>query len=179
METIRLIDIEDPIFPEAWVLYEEAFPLEERRLINSQAAIINHPNYHFELIFQGDCFLGILFWWGFDDLRYVEHFAILPAHRGKGYGKEILELFIKRDSRTIVLEVELPENEIEQRRIQFYERIGFHLTDHFYQQPIYNEGDKPLQLLLMSYPFRISNKELAHFIKDYHPIIYQIKKDYQ
>ncbi|MGZ2370292.1 GNAT family N-acetyltransferase [Ancylomarina sp. YFZ004] len=177
METIRLIDIKHLCFSEAWVLYEDAFPLEERRLINSQAAIMNHPNYHFELIFQIDCFLGILFWWGFDDLRYIEHFATLPAHRGKGYGKEILELFIQRDSRPIVLEVELPENEIEQRRIQFYERIGFHLTDHFYQQPVYNEGDLPLQLLLMSYPKGISAKELTHFIKDYHPIIYGIKSN--
>jgi len=177
METIRLRDIKHPYFARAWALYEEAFPLEERRLINSQAAIMNHPNYHYELILQDDCFLGILFWWGFDDLRYVEHFATLPAHRGKGYGKEILELFIKRDSRLIVLEVELPENEIEQRRIQFYERIGFYLTDHYYEQPVYNEGGKPVQLLLMSYPFGISNEELARFIKDYQPIIYGAKSD--
>ena len=175
METIKLRDIKHPYFARAWALYEEAFPLEERRLIISQITIMNHPNYHFELILQDDCFLGILLWWGFDDLRYIEHFATLPAHREKGYGKEILESFIQRDSRLIVLEVELPDEEIEQRRIQFYERIGFHLTDHYYQQPVYHEGDQPLQLLMMSYPICISAEELAHFIKDYHPIIYGSK----
>lgn len=174
MEKFRITDINHPDFARAWELYKQTFPVEERRLIGDQSLIMSLPNYHFEIIFQDSCFLGILFWWEFVDLRYIEHFATLPICRGKGYGKEILEEFKNRDTRPLVLEVELPDEAIKQRRIQFYKRIGFHLTDHFYQQPPYREGDLPVQFLLMSYPVSISAEDVYHFIKDYHPIIYQV-----
>lgn len=172
MEKIKLKDTKYPYFASAWLLYEDAFPLDEKRSLNSQISIMNHPNYHFELIFQNDCFLAILLWWGFDDLRYIEHFATLPDHRGKGYGKDILNEFKQRDKRPLVLEVELPDDEIKQRRILFYERLGFHLTDHLYVQPSYRKGGLPIQLLLMSYPSSISLEEVEHFVKTCHPIIF-------
>jgi len=174
MERIRLTDTKHPYFAKAWALYGDAFPLDERRSLNSQTSIISHPNYHFELIFQDDGFLGILFWWGFEDLRYIEHFATLPIHRGKGYGKDILNEFKQRDTRPLVLEVELPDDEIKHRRIQFYKRLGFHLTDHLYHQPAYHEGGLPIQLLLMSYPSSISTEEVGHFVKACHSIIFKM-----
>ncbi len=172
MEKIRLTDINQPWFDNAWALYKDAFPMDERRLLKRQASIMSHPNYHFEVILEDDCFLGLLFWWEFDDLRYIEHFATLPGHRGKGYGKDILNAFKQRDTRPVVLEVERPDNELKQRRIHFYERLGFVLNHHYYEQPAYREGGQPLHLLLMSYPLGISDEEVAHFIKDYHPIIF-------
>ncbi|RXQ92160.1 N-acetyltransferase [Ancylomarina salipaludis] len=175
MEQIRLTDISQPWFDRAWALYKEAFPLNERRLLKSQTSIMCHPNYHFEVILQDACFLGILFWWGFDDLRFIEHFAILPECRQKGYGERLLEGFKQNDSRPVILEVERPTGEIEQRRIQFYERLGFVLNQHYYEQPAYQEEGQPMQLLLMSYPLGISDEDMAHFIKDYHPIIYGLK----
>ena len=178
MEKIRLTDISHPYFAKAWALYGDAFPLDERRSLNSQTSIMSHPNYHLELIFQDDCFLGILFWWGFVDLRYIEHFATLPDHRGKGYGKDILHDFKQRDSRFLVLEVELPVDEINKRRIQFYKRLGFYLTDHLYYQPAYREGGLPIQLMLMSYPSGISAEEVEYFVTMGHPVIYcSITKD--
>jgi len=172
MNIFRITDIKHPCFVKAWALYKESFPDEERRLLSNQTTIMDHPNYHFEVIFQGDCFLGIIFWWGFDDLRYIEHFAISTVHRGKGYGQIILNDFKAKDLRPILLEVELPNEEIKQRRIEFYERLGFHLTNHVYYQPAYCKGKNPIQLLLMSYPLSISDEEVAHFVKNYHPIIY-------
>ena len=172
MEVCKLENTEHSNFPKAWALYTDAFPEEERRLINSQSRIMTHDNYHFDLIFRDDYFLGILLWWEFDDLRYIEHFATLPHYRGKGYGQSILTEFIKRDSKLIILELELPDTAINKRRIQFYKRLGFHLSDHFYQQPPYRKNGLPIQLLLMSHPLSLTDKQIIHFVRDCHPIIY-------
>lgn len=177
MEKIRLTDINQPWFDSAWALYKEAFPLDERRLLKRQTAIMSHPNYHFEVILEDDCFLGLFFWWGFENLRFLEHFAIVPECRQEGYGERVLETFIQNDSRPVILEVEPPGNEIQQRRIQFYERIGFVLNHHYYEQPVYQEGALPLQLLLMSYPKGVSKDEVAGFVKDFHPIIYGLSSN--
>ena len=174
MEHIRLTDSSHHLFQEAWELYEQSFPLEERRPLPWQHDIMPHANYHFELILQEDVLTGILLWWSFEEVRYIEHFATVPALRGRGYGKRILEAFIKRETRPILLEVEPPHEEVQQRRIRFYQQNGFVLNHHFYQQPPYHHGQPPLTLLLMSYPTIVSAETVAHFVAKRHPLIYRL-----
>lgn len=176
MDNVRQTDASHRLFHEAWELYEQSFPLEERRPLDWQLDIMSHANYHFELILQEDALVGILLWWSFEEVRYIEHFATVPALRGRGYGKLILEAFTGRSTRPVLLEVEPPHEEIQRRRIRFYEQSGFILNDHYYQQPPYHPGQQPLTLLIMTYPAAISAETVAHFVANRHPLIYRLSQ---
>ncbi|WP_299432328.1 GNAT family N-acetyltransferase [uncultured Maribacter sp.] len=109
---------------------------------------------------------------GFKTLKYVDHFATSTQQRNKGFGKLILENFIEASNKPILLEVELPNSSINKRRIKFYERIGFKLNQHYYEVPASKKGQKPLQLLLMSYPYILTAKDVKDFTDKCHPLIF-------
>ncbi|MCM4169600.1 N-acetyltransferase [Arenibacter sp. H213] len=172
MERISLSSISDPYFLEAWQLYETSFPKEERRTLAVQEKIMNYKAYNFDLILSEDLVVGFLLWWGFEDVVFVEHFATSPELRGQGYGKKILQGFIKGEGRPVILEVELPEPGIKLRRIEFYKRLGFTLNTHHYVQPPMQKACGAIPLYLMSYPEEFTEESVAHFVTNYHPLIY-------
>ena len=172
MKIIRLKRISDNYFKKAWALYEDSFPFEERRLLNEQSYILQNDRYHFDVLIDKEQFLGFILWWDFDTYRYIDHFATALEQRNKGIGKLILNKFISTDNKSIILEVELPISNINERRIRFYERIGFNLNQHYYEVPPKKKEQPPLQLLLMSYPNMISEKDVSMFVKKYHPVLF-------
>jgi GNAT superfamily N-acetyltransferase len=172
MEYTSIKNTEDPLFDPAWRLYNKSFPQEERRLLRTQKKIMSHPSYHFEVITGGDGFIGLILWWGFDDVRYIEHLATSPRLRGKGYGRRIMEKFIAGSTLPVLLEVERPVTEMNKRRIVFYQRMGFVLNGHDYLQPPYKKGGEYLSLMLMTYPGAMTADEAAHFCRLYHPVIH-------
>jgi len=173
MKLIRLKHISDNYFQKAWKLYENAFPVEERRLLDNQSYILQNDNYHFDVLIDKDQFIGFILWWDFDTHRYIDHFATALKQRNKGIGKLILNKFIDSDNKSIILEVELPTSNINERRIKFYERIGFKLNQHYYEIPVIKEDLSSLQLLIMSYPNLISKKDIDLFVAKNHPIIFK------
>lgn len=173
MNQVRLKTSAHNYFPEAWKLYITAFPSEERRSIDAQMKVMQLPNYHFDIIIDKGTFIGFLLWWDFETIRYVDHFATAPAQRNKGFGTLILEKFINQNEKPMLLEVELPTSPINRRRIEFYERIGCILNQHYYEIPSLGKAQDPLQLLLMSYPTPLSSIETERFVKTYHPIIFK------
>ena len=173
MKQIRLKSITDNYFLQAWELYEGSFPLEERRLLDAQSRVMKKPNYHFDTIIDEKQLIGFLLWWEFETHSYIDHFATSTQQRNKGFGKLILEKFMDSNYKPILLEVELPNSTINQRRIKFYERIGFKLNQHYYEIPPLKEGQSPLPLLLMSYPSLLSKNDVKQFIKIYHPVIFK------
>jgi len=173
MKQLRLKDISNKYFRKAWELYEDAFPIEERRLLDAQTQVLKKSNYHFDITVDEQKFIGFLLWWDFEKYRYIDHFATTTQLRNKGFGKLILKNFMTSINKPILLEVELPTSTINQRRIKFYERIGFKLNQHYYEVPPIEEGQPPLQLLLMSYPESLSAQNVEQFIKKYHPIIFK------
>jgi len=173
MKLIRLKNISDNYFHKAWEVYENAFPLEERRLLDAQTRVMKKANYHFDIMIDEKQVIGFLLWWDFKIYRYIDHFATSAKQRNKGFGKLILEKFMDINDKPILLEVELPNSTIDQRRIKFYERIGFKLNQHYYEVPSMKEGQSSLKLLLMSYPDYIYAKDIEQFIKICHPIIFK------
>jgi GNAT superfamily N-acetyltransferase len=173
MKLTRLKNISDNYFQDAWKLYEDAFPFEERRSLNNQSKVLQIDNYNFEVLIDKDQFIGFILWWDFETHRYIDHFATALERRNKGIGKLILNKFIDSDDKSIILEVELPTSKINERRIKFYERVGFKLNQHHYEIPPIKEDELPLQLLVMSYPNMISEKEVNLFVEKYHPIIFK------
>ena len=173
MKLIRLKNISDNYFQKAWALYEDAFPFEERRLLDDQSYILQYDSYHFDILIDKDQFLGFILWWNFKTYRYIDHFATSVQQRNKGIGTFILNNFIERNDKPIILEVELPTSSINERRIKFYERLGFKLNKHHYEIPPTKKDQSPLQLLIMSYPSIITKKDVEHFVKIYHPIVFK------
>ena len=173
MKLIRLKNISNVYFQKAWELYEDAFPFEERRDLNEQTCVLKNNNYHFDIVIDKDQFMGFILWWDFKTFRYIDHFATCVQQRNKGIGKLILNKFINNNGKPILLEVELPTSNINQRRIKFYERIGFNINQHYYEVPSSIINQSPLPLLLMSYPNQITSKEVELFIKKCHPIIFK------
>lgn len=129
-----------------------SFPPEEyRKLEELRTYTDSKPQFHNNIIFHNDTPVGILTYWDFNRFCYVEHFAIDPSLRNGGYGKQALNLLCQQLGCPIVLEVEMPEEEMAQRRIGFYQRQGFILWEKPYLQPPYKTGDGYLPMLLMAY----------------------------
>ena len=173
MQTIQLNNTTSQNFEKAWTLYEAAFPIDERRTLEAQAKIMQHPNYKFEICMDHKLFLGFLLWWELDTYCYIDHFATAPQLRNQGYGKQILQDFMSKYSKPLLLEVELPTSTINQRRIGFYKRLGWVLNEHHYTVPNSEEGQPPLELLLMSYPNPLTQEDVKQFVKLCHPIIFE------
>lgn len=173
MKQIRLENSSDNYFSEAWKLYEDSFLIEERRLLEVQIQVMKNPNYHFDILIEDEQLLGFIFWWDLETYRYIDHFATSEKQRNKGFGKLILENFIAATDKPILLEVELPNSSIDQRRIKFYERTGFKLNQHHYEVPASSDDESPFQLLVMTYPDFVSSEDVEQFVKICHPIIFK------
>jgi len=172
LKYIRLQSINDGLFIEAWKLYELSFPADERRLLTLQKELFKLSNYHFEIVLQQKNFIGFILWWDFDDFRFIEHIATTASIRGKGLGAKIITRFQQENTKAIILEVDLPKDDLSHRRIHFYERLGFKLNHHPYQQPALNPYSKPVSLKLMSYPQTLTLVALSQFISKCHPVVY-------
>lgn len=136
-------------------LYISSFPEEERRPLDSVKSLIDlRGKYHFSVVRSRGRRIGFITWWNLGKCIYVEHFAINPDLRSKGFGKAVLELFCSvHGKKGVVLEVELPgANDMADRRIRFYERCGFSPRNEIeYVQPPYGPGLQPVPLMLMTY----------------------------
>lgn len=150
IEPIRTSDVSQYAFLEE--LLTTAFPPDEYRELHKQREYTDQiENFHCNMIFDDQTPVGFITYWDFGRFYYFEHFAINPALRNGGYGKKVLNYLCETLQHPIVLEVEMPIEEIAQRRIGFYQRQGFTLWDREYQQPPYKAGDDFLPMHLMAY----------------------------
>ncbi|PVX49990.1 acetyltransferase (GNAT) family protein [Balneicella halophila] len=160
-------------FEEIWDIYINSFPEEERRHRDAQENLIKEiPYYHCEGLFDSKKIIGLFFWWDFPMTRFIEHFATHTEYRNKGIGKVVMNDFMPEKDTPIILEVELPEDELQQRRIKFYQRLGFHINAIEYLQAPYRVGEPFSSLLLASYPTPLTPSLSSYFASDCLPIIY-------
>ena len=78
-----------------------------------------------------------------------------------------------------MLEVEPPNGVLEQRRIGFYERLGFHLTPFDYVQPPLREGQADLPLRIMVYPKPLQDEEFNLFKEILYTEVYKVPLPYK
>lgn len=162
MELLRLTSLTDPLYGKAIELYNEAFPDEERRPAHEQAHVMTKEDYHFEVILADRDLVGIMLRWECGDLIFLEHFAILPDLRGRGYGAEALEL-LKSRGKAILLEIEPPVDTMTERRYGFYRRCGFVMNPYHHIQAKYYVGAPDLELKVLSYPRTLTPEEYRTF----------------
>ncbi|MDR2824058.1 MAG: GNAT family N-acetyltransferase [Prevotellaceae bacterium] len=131
-------------------LYEAAFPLDERREFDDLINVAETKSaFRTEIFRQNTDLSGFIFYWKFSMFVYVEHFAVAEHLRNRGLGREIFQNFCDKTVLPIVLEVEKPDNEIAARRIRFYEKFGFAVSEITYLQPAYSTHKYPVPMLLM------------------------------
>ncbi len=132
-------------------LLTETFPIDEYRdLAEQHNNVACKKNFHLMLACHKGEPVGFVSFWDLGGFCYVEHLATLPALRGKGHGKRIIEQ-LQENAHKLVLEVEEPCDELSARRIGFYRRVGFELCNTPYTQPSYRKGGNTVPMLLMFY----------------------------
>ena len=143
----------DRLFNQVFAILKASFPDNERRTYAGQKELLNDPHYRLITETDGsDDIIAFLAAWEFPPFRFVEHIAVDPALRGSGIGGRLMTAYIGESVKPILLEVEPPATDLAQRRINFYERLGFQLNPFEYMQPPLQQGQAELPLKIMSYP---------------------------
>lgn len=171
MELTR-IQTNDKRYIEAEALMESAFPATERRPADQQREYTEENMlFHPHIIWDNHAFIGILNYWILNGFVYIEHFAIVPELRKRGYGKRALRCLMADTTLPIVLEAEPPTDETSKRRIAFYEQQGFTLWEREYIQPPYapHLPEVPLKLMVhgglkMETDFDTIKKEIRNHV---------------
>ncbi len=164
-------------FEEIYPILEEAFPVEELREKERQKALLDKPEYRlYGIKNKGGDLQGAMAMWDFEDFVYIEHFAIKPFYRNGGFGGKKLQEMIAWVRKPVVLEVEVPTDDITKRRVGFYERHGFFLNDYPYLQPPMRVGQGMLPLRLMTMPGKISEDVYERYRRLIHRIVYNYEE---
>jgi ribosomal protein S18 acetylase RimI-like enzyme len=154
-------------------LYLTAFPPNERREFDELKKQICYDECNVNLILVGEKVAGFIIFWNFNDFVFLEHFAIEPGLRGLGIGEKTLAEIKALFQKTVILETELPNDEMSIRRIRFYERNGFHKLNRTYFQPSYG-GNKPeVELKLMSTNVDLPTETLDKYILQIREKVYR------
>lgn len=130
-------------------LFESAFPDEERPPFG-EIKKRNTDNFHFLVAtLEDDEPVGILTYWTFEEFVYIEHFAIAEELRNQGLGKAVFLNFLSQQTQQIILEVELPNTEVADHRVEFYASMGLFQNTQEYWQPSYNKKENVLKLPML------------------------------
>ena len=151
---------------------ESAFIKEERRSFDDAYRVLDNEKYTlYDIVCDGE-HIGFISLWQLRNMMFIEHFAILEACRGKGYGSVVLEA-LKDRYENIILEAEPPECSIASRRIAFYERAGFVVNNKPYMQPSYH-GAEGVRLVIMSYPSLL--RDFDGTVKELYSTVYNLEE---
>ncbi len=161
------------LMPEMRGLYEESFPVEERRPWEDIVRMVNDGDlpYHFFVIKYRGRQAGFISWWRLQGVIYIEHFAIKPGLRGKGIGTKVITAFVSEQHLPVILEVEpAGSTPMADRRIAFYTRCGFRALSQFdYVQPPYTPDLPSVPLMLMTTDLQLDPEAASSSI---HKVVY-------
>lgn len=143
--------------------YEASFPPDERRPFGQVVQLLACPDMHLCGLVDGDDLVGFVVYWRWPEMLFVEHIAVDPDRRGRQYGQQAISQLLRLESPYHVLEVELPQDGTSQRRVRFYERLGFSAAPFSYAQPPYQAGSPAIPMHLMASP-AIPDQQTFHIL---------------
>lgn len=148
---LKPIKTDHPHYAFVEELFLAAFPESERRPVDAQRRNVDtHPAFRCYLLTEeGGRPVGFITVWHLDGFYYAEHFAVDPSLRNGGYGSRVVQQLLHELKLPLVLEAEVPADDLSRRRVAFYERQGFRTWDKDYVQPPYRPGGESLPLYLM------------------------------
>nr|WP_320023922.1 GNAT family N-acetyltransferase [uncultured Acetobacterium sp.] len=173
--TVELFKLKEVDFKKIYTLMERSFPPEEVRSYENGVKILSDPNYRILISINEDGeILGFIAEWDLGSTIFLEHFAVDQTLRGLGIGSGMMAAYLSQVIKPVMLEVEDEKTAINERRIVFYQRLGFYLSEYGYQQPVMR-GDvsKAISLRIMSYPDPLTKDDFYNFR---HQVFTQIYK---
>ena len=163
MEFLSIQQEDSERWNKVWTLYEESFPIAERRKLEDHLRACENEHFHPLSIWDGSQLIGIAFFWEWDNYRYIEYLAVSPELHGQGFGSQIIKQ-IRDSEHIIILEIDPLINELSVRRLQFYERAGFTLTPYRFMHLPYRIDGVLQELLILSYPLMITKEQHNDFL---------------
>ena len=154
---MKLTKLNKTDFEQLFELMKEAFPPEEYRPKEKQYAILDDKSYTATVLKEDGAIKAFIAVWHLNGFDFAEHFAVDRSLRGQGIGSEFLKEYLSSTDVPLVLEVENIDDEISNRRIGFYKRAGFILSDICYDQPNFQNSKKIIPLRIM---YNKNDKEL-------------------
>ena len=82
MEYLEITPEDSIRWKRIWELYENSFPIAERRKIGDHLRACNDDRFFPLSVWEGGELIGLMFFWEWDSYRYLEHLAVNPALRG-------------------------------------------------------------------------------------------------
>ena len=157
-------------FDKVYSIMEQSFPSDEYRPYDEQKDLLNVENF---CVYVDESINGFISLWEFNDLVFLEHFAVNLVMRNSGLGSKILNELTSIFDKTICLEVELPEDDLTKRRVAFYERNGFCFNDYDYMQPPISKGKNPVPLRIMTYGGKIDKQRFEQIRDTLYKFVYK------
>lgn len=164
MEYLR-VDVDDKErWSKVWDLYEKSFPDAEIRKADDHLRACSDERFFPLSAWEGKRLIGLMFFWEWDNYRYLEHLAVSPELRGHSYGSQLLR-HLRDSEHTIILEIDPLDNELSVRRLQFYERAGYTLTPYRFIHLPYKIDSQKQELLILSFPEMINEEQHKDFLR--------------
>ena len=121
-------------------LYEASFPEEERLSWTWMLEMTISGQAELQAYYVDRQFCGFTYSLVSPDAYYLLFFAVLAHHQSKGYGTSILSSITQQvGNRPVFLVIEPMEVSADNypqrvKRLDFYQRNGYHLTDYLYYE---------------------------------------------
>lgn len=164
MDSITLENLRKNDFGQVYSIMEKSFPKAEYRPYEKQYALLDDPSYNVTVLKDNGKIIAFIAVWQLCGFDFVEHLAVDPSCRGKSIGTRFMKEYLATNTNKTVLEVEDKDDNISKRRIGFYERLGFVLTNATYIQPTLSGVTDIIPLRLMCYPDEFDTKYIVNEI---------------
>ena len=92
--------------------------------------------------------------------------------RDQKVGSSFFKQFLEDNSNMVLLEVERPTDVISEKRIRFYERMGFFVNPYDYYQPSYHPGTELVPMFICSHGRAVSEEEYLNFTGKIKAVVY-------
>ena len=164
MEFLRIDPDDQERWENVWELFEGSFPESERRKKEDHLLACNDERFFPLSAWDEGKLIGLIFFWEWNNYRYLEYLAVIPEIRRQGYGSQMLR-HLMNSRHTTILEIDPLINELSVQRLQFYERAGFTLTPYRFEHLPYRLNARPKELLILSYPEMITKETHNDFLR--------------
>ncbi len=162
MDIFRIENRDSEWFNEMWEVYSYSFPEHEKRSLENQLEMLSNKKCKIDVYVDNDEFVGFVIFWIYPRYIYIEHFALSTNMRQGGRGSFILSDIIWRyRALPIVLDIDPVVDEISQRRLNFYLKLGFIQNSHKHLCPPYSADAEPFELLLLTTKKELTEAQYA------------------
>lgn len=173
MKFIRIRSPRTKAFSRVWYIFRTSFWPDERRSRAQEGKLLTKSRYALWAVWNKKEIIGLIAIWSLGKRYFIEHLAVKRSCRDKGYGSKIMRRVMARTRKQWVLEVGRTKDLNNQRRIEFYRRLGFRVNRFTYVQPPYDKNKKFLRLYLMTFPKKITRGQYILLNRRIKDIVYR------